>query len=141
MITAVDSSVLWSLLKGEPSAAGWLGLLQAAAREGPLVVCPVVFAELSPGVPQQAMLEEVLRQWDMSYDAISPAAAFLAGQTFLRYRQVGGPREHLVPDFLIAAHAQTQAGRLAAVDRGYLRRWFPGLSLLKPAADSSPFSP
>ncbi len=46
------------------------------------------------------------------------------------YRKAGGPREHLVPDFLIAAHAQIQANRLAAVDRGYLRTWFPELELL-----------
>ena len=30
---------------------------------------------------------------------------------------------------LIAAHARTQADRLAAIDRGYLRRWFPDLKL------------
>lgn len=52
--------------------------------------------------------------------------------TFRRYRQAGGPRQHLIPDFIIAAHAVTQAGRLAAADRGYLRRWFPGLVLLQP---------
>ena len=40
-------------------------------------------------------------------------------------------REHLVPDFLIGAHAQRQADQIAAIDRGYLRRYFPRLRILK----------
>jgi predicted nucleic acid-binding protein len=38
----------------------------------------------------------------------------------------------MVPDFLIGAHASLQADRLAAADRGYLRRYFPTLRLLHP---------
>lgn len=51
---------------------------------------------------------------------------------FLRYRREGGPRHYLIPDFLVAAHARIQADRLAATDRGYLRRYFPSLALLSP---------
>jgi len=66
------------------------------------------------------------------YDPIQAEAAYLAGQTFLRYRREGGPRQHLIPDFLIAAYASVQADRLAAEDRGYLRRYFDSLPLLSP---------
>ena len=132
MITALDSSVLWAIIKKEPGHAEWLEVLLKAASEGPLIISPVAFAELSPSTADAASLSSFLEQLSISYDPISPAAAHLAGLTFKRYRQAGGPRQHLVPDFLIAAHAETQANRLAAIDRGYLRKWFPGLRLLEP---------
>ncbi|MFO1492235.1 MAG: type II toxin-antitoxin system VapC family toxin [Kiritimatiellia bacterium] len=133
MITAVDSSVLWLLTKREDGWEAWAHCLQSASAEGQLVLCPVVFAELAPSVARPAELLRLLDLLQIRYDEFRPESAFLAGQTFHAYRRAGGPREHLVPDFLIAAHALTQANRLAASDRGYLRRWFPKLRLLAPA--------
>ena len=132
MITALDSSVLWAIIKKEPGHAEWLEVLLKAASEGPLIISPVAFAELAPSTADAASLSSFLEQLSISYDPISPAAAHLAGLTFKHYRQAGGPRQHLVPDFLIAAHAETQANRLAAIDRGYVRKWFPALRLLVP---------
>lgn len=130
MITALDSSVLWAIIKSEPGHEQWLQTLLQAAAEGPLIISPVAFAELSPSTTDAASLMNFLARLAISFEPITPDAAHLAGQTFKRYRQAGGPRQHLVPDFLIAAHAQTQAHRLAAIDRGYLRQWFPHLKLL-----------
>jgi len=132
MITAIDSSVLWAIIKQEAGHDAWLTALLRAAYEGPLILCPVVFAELAPSTSTAAELTDFLTRLSISYSPITPAAAHLAGQTFKNYRQAGGPRQHLVPDFLIAAHAQVQANRIAAIDRGYLRQWFPGLRLLLP---------
>ena len=132
MITAIDSSVLWAILKQEPGWEAWEMTLLQAATEGPLVICPFAFAELAPSVPGIAALQGFLGALSITFDEISPAAAFASGQTFKRYRKAGGPRQHLVPDFVIAAHAEVQADRLAGIDRGYLRKWFPKLSLLKP---------
>jgi predicted nucleic acid-binding protein len=133
MITALDSSVLWAIIRREPGHESWLQALLRAGIEGRLVISPIAFAELAPSTPDDPALSTFLGQLGIAYDPISPAAAFLAGQTFKCYRQAGGPRQHLVPDFVIAAHAQIQANRLAAIDRGYLRKWFPELRLLPPA--------
>lgn len=132
MTTALDSSVLWAIIREEPGHEHWLQVLMQAASEGPLLIGPIAFAELAPSTADEAELLALLARLAIGYDPIAPAAAHLAGLTFKRYRKAGGPRQHLVPDFLIAAHAQTQAHRLAAIDRGYLRKWFPKLQLLTP---------
>jgi hypothetical protein len=72
----------------------------------------------------------VLDDMGLRLHNISLSAACEAGRIFRAYREQGGPREFLIPDFLIAAHAQVDCHRLAAADRGYLRTYFPGLTLL-----------
>ena len=132
MTTALDSSVLWAIIRQEPGHEHWLQVLMQAASEGPLLISPIAFAELAPSTTDETGLLAFLALLAIAYDPITPAAAHLAGRTFKHYRKAGGPRQHLVPDFLIAAHAQTQAHRLAAIDRGYLGKWFPKLQLLTP---------
>ena len=45
MITAVDTSVLVAIAKGEAEARRWTDLLAAARADGDLVICDVVAAE------------------------------------------------------------------------------------------------
>ncbi len=132
MKTAVDTSVLLAIRAKEPGYELWQEALQNAAEAGQLCICPVVFAELSPGSTSSARLLEQMELLAIAYEDFSPESAHLAGCIHWKYRREGGPREHLVPDFLIAAHAQVQCDRLAAIDRGYLRRYFPRLRLLSP---------
>jgi len=129
--TAIDTSVLVAVFNEEPDGRSWLDRLIQARREGLLVICDVVYAELAPAFEAEAHLQEALRKLGVSFESISPSSAWQAGQSFRRYRDAGGPHEHLVSDFLVAAHAQIQADRLATVDRGYLRGYFAGLPLLQ----------
>ena len=132
MRTAIDSSVLLVIFNDEPGAKSWLDVLMQARREGSLVMRDVVYAEIAAAFRTEADLQEALRRLGAIFDRPSPAASWRAGMTFHSYRDAGGPREHLIPDFLIAAHALAQADRLAVVDRGYLRQYFADLPLLQP---------
>lgn len=133
MRTAIDSSVLWSVFKGESDAEMWIELMISARAESTLVVCEVVFAELAPLFSSSSELEARLESLGIEFDPIQPTSAFMAGEIFKEYRRQGGPRAHLIPDFLIGSHALNQAGSLAAHDRGYLRRYFPALRILTPS--------
>ena len=133
MRTALDSSVLILLYRKQAGWERWRDLLHAASLEGSLIVSPVAFAEYSVAYPTLESARADLERLHIFYDPIAPDSAYLAGQIFLCYRREGGPRQHLIPDFLIAAHAALQADRLAATDRGYLRRYFADLQLLTPA--------
>ncbi len=130
MRLALDTSVLLTIFNQEPGAEDWMEALIQARRQGQLVLCEVVYAELAPAFGTRTELEKVLDDLGARLDPIETEAAWLAGQIFKRYRKEGGPRQHLIPDFLIAAHAQVQDDQLAARDRGYLRRYFPDLALL-----------
>ena len=122
MITALDSSVIWAIVKHEP---GHDLVMQT-------VISPIAFAELAPSSPDASSLQDFLGRLDILFDPISAEAAHLAGSTFKLYRQAGGPRQQILPDFIIAAHAKIQANRLAALDKGYFRKWFPDLPILTP---------
>lgn len=133
MRTALDSSALILLARKQAGWEVWRDRLQSASEEGPLLISPVAFAEYSIAYPSKDSAQADLDRLHIVYDPITPVAAYLAGQIFLRYRREGGPRRHLIPDFIIAAHAVTQADRIAALDRGYLRTYFPDLPLLAPS--------
>ncbi len=133
MKTAIDTSALLAIFKAEATAEAWLNVLIDARRAGRLVICDVVYAELTPLFDSANALQATLNRLGIVYEPVTEAAAWRAGDTFRAYRKAGGPREHLIPDFLVGAHALVQADRLAAVDRGYLRKYFSKLKLLKPA--------
>jgi predicted nucleic acid-binding protein len=120
MRTAVDTSVLIAIAKGEPDA------------EGELVICDVVASEFFAVLLDEQRFTESLQALGLTFDPTTLKSAQVAGRIFKEFWREGGPREHLVPDFLIGAHAQQQADRIAAIDRGYLRRYFPRLKILKP---------
>jgi predicted nucleic acid-binding protein len=132
VITAVDTSVLIALYKGEAGSEAWLEVLQSQSKLGRLIVCEVVTAEVAALVHDDQETIAFFRDLGIDYEPSRTSTALLTGRIFHAYRRAGGPREHLIPDFLIGAHALLQADQLAAADRGYLRRYFPKLRVIAP---------
>ena len=131
---AVDTSVLLAIFKGEPKGEDWLECLQSTAETATLLVSSVVFAEIRSFFSSEDACRKTLRSIHLRHSPFTEEASLLAGKLFRTYRHQGGPRKTILPDFLVAAHAATQADSLATEDRGYLRRYFPALRLLTPDA-------
>ncbi len=132
MVTAVDTSVLLDVLLDDPKHVSTsLVALRRAAAEGSLVISETSLAEVVP-VLKPEDLQKFLADWKLTFIPSTQSVAVLAGEMFRTYLERGGKRGRVVPDFLIAAHAQQLADRLLARDRGYYRDYFNQLNLWDP---------
>ena len=132
MKTAVDTSVLFDIVKGAPSAAAAQTALEAALAQGSLTVCAVVVAELGRYFPDEQDLIEFLAACQIDHDPLSLQSALVAARIMRGYAKNKGPRERVAPDFLIGAHAIEQANALLTTDAGFYRHYFKGLKVMAP---------
>jgi predicted nucleic acid-binding protein len=131
--SAVDTSVLLDVFsRSSLFLAPSRQALRIAVAEGSLIACDIVWAETRAHFPSQSAFEEAMSALGVEFESCDARAASLAGEAWKRYRQVGGPRATLVPDFLVAAHALVGADRLLTRDRGFTRRYFRNLKILDP---------
>ena len=129
MITAVDTSVLLDIFRAdEQHGPESQDRLKTAYDAGAVVICDIVYAELVPAFGDQALLDDTLRRINTSSSPITTDIAFEAGLRWQRYRQAGGPRERIITDFLIGAHALSAADNFLTRDRGFYSSYFPELS-------------
>ena len=128
MITAVDTSVLLDVfLADEQHGPQSKALLRNAYDRGAILVCDVVYAELAPAFADRATLDRALREISATTSPIDTDIAYEAGQRWSRYRQAGGPRDRIITDFLIGAHAVVKAETFLTRDRGFYETYFPEL--------------
>jgi predicted nucleic acid-binding protein len=131
-VIAVDTSALLSIFKGESEGKAWLDLLYTLSRTKSLIVSTIVLGEIRSFFPNDTVCINAIESLDLRVSDLDQDSSLLAGKIFREYRAKGGPRSTILPDFLVAAHAVTQADALATFDRGYLRAYFPKIRLLQP---------
>ena len=129
----VDSNVLLDVATADPEWSAWSShALELAANEAPLVINPLVYAEVSIRFSRIEDLESALPSHLYRREPLPFEAAFLAGKAFLRYRRRGGRRMSPLPDFYIGAHAAVADLRLLTRDGRRYRTYFPTVELISP---------
>ena len=131
--TLVDSNVILDILTEDPDWLDWsASALAQQADAGPLVVNPVIYAEVAARFERIEDLEEALPVEYYRRDPLPWEAAFLAGRCFVRYRRAGGQRRSPLPDFYIGAHALVAGLTLLTRDARRYRTYFPKLRVIAP---------
>jgi len=133
MATLVDSNVLIDVIEeglawSERSAA----TLERVGAIGPVVINPVIYAEVSVRYEDTDELDLDLPVDLFQREQLPWAAAFLAGKAFAEYRRRGGRRQSPLPDFFIGAHAAVTGMRLLTRDANRYRSYFPTVDLIVP---------
>ena len=128
MITSVDTNVLFDLFQSRaPHHSQSSDWLREAYNAGAIIVCDVVYAELVPRFGDRPSLDDALRGIGAALSPINSAMAYEAGLRWKRYRAAGGPRDRIITDFLIGAHAAAAADVFLTRDRGFFSTYFPEL--------------
>ena len=128
MITAVDTNVLLDILiPSDRHGPQSKERLAAAYDAGAIIVSDIVYAELVPSSRDRTALDGALLELGIVLSPIDSSIAYEAGQRWKRYRAAGGPRERIITDFLIGAHALATSDTFLTRDRGFFSTYFPEL--------------
>jgi predicted nucleic acid-binding protein len=131
--TLVDSNVIIDLFDDESEWRDWSdAMLTLCATRGPLVINPIVYAEVSAGFDSPEDVEAALPEAFVRREALPWPAAFLAGRAFVQYRRLGGKTSAPLPDFYIGAHAAVAGHALLTRDARRYRYYFPRLTIIAP---------
>lgn len=131
--TLVDSNVILDVVTDDPTwSERSRRALARAADEGGLAINPLVYAEVSVGYRRIEELDGALPPDTFQRLPLPWAAAFLAGECFVRYRRAGGTRRSPLPDFYIGAHAAIEGMTLLTRDARRYRTYLPRLVVVTP---------
>ena len=129
----VDSCVLLDLIDRDPAWEQWsAGQIAAQSLVDELFVNPIVYAEIAARYAASADVDRILDAAGLRFMGIPREAAFFAAKAYQQYRQRGGTRTSLLPDFFIGAHAAVLGCPLLTRDVRRFASYFPMIPLIAP---------
>jgi len=128
-----DTNVLLDIATADPIWLPWSeAQFQTAIALGPILVNPIIYAELAPAFATLADLDRWLDSAIFQRLSLPYAAGWLAAQAFVKYRRAGGTKNSPLPDFYIGAQAAAEGLTLVTRDATRYRNYFPTVSLIAP---------
>ncbi len=129
----IDTNIIIDLLGTyETTIASWSRRLYATVSgDEPLACNHIVLAEVAAGAERPADLLLDLERMRIEVLALTDDVALAAGRAYKEHRRRGGKRERVLPDFLIAGHAEALGAVLMTRDRR-IATYFPDLTLITP---------
>jgi predicted nucleic acid-binding protein len=130
----VDSNILLDIATNDLKWYAWSSsALAECAEHSPLIINPIVYAEVSIGYATIEALNAALPSSIYQRAPLPWESGFLAGKCFLAYRRRGGTRSTPLPDFYIGAHAAIENLALLTRDMERYQTYFPRIELLAPS--------
>lgn len=134
MITAIDSNILLDIIRpNEDFYDAAVRAMENGLATGSLVICDVVYAEVSVHFTSQTECDAFLEDASIRVEPLGREASFRAGRAWRAYRRRGGKRDRILPDFLVGAHAEVQASQFITRDRRFYSDSFPALKIVDPS--------
>ncbi len=129
----VDSNIIFDLLDNDPQWCLWSGAqIQRCVQLDKIAINAMIYAELSPRYRSEAKVDKLLKELMLDFVEIPRSAAFLAGKAHLLYRQRGGAKTSVLPDFFIGAHATVLGCPILTRDTRRYAAYFPTVPLIAP---------
>jgi predicted nucleic acid-binding protein len=102
----VDSNIILDIFLDDPNWADWSeSALANYSVYTTLYINSIVYTEVSIGFEKIEEVEAALHKGGFQMVEIPKEALFLAGKTYLRYREGRGNKSSPLPDFYIGAQA------------------------------------
>jgi hypothetical protein len=129
----VDTNVLVDVLQNDPQWAEWsIAQMRAQAKLHVLAINPVIYAEMSLSFSTLEALDDVVLTMALEMREIPRPALFLAAKAYSQYRQRGGSKGQVLPDFFIGAHGAVEGWPLLTRDASRFKTYFPTLEVMTP---------
>jgi hypothetical protein len=129
----IDSNVLLDIATADPKWVAWSSQqIQQATTTSPVLINPIIYAELAPAFKSRHELDGWLDPTLFQRLPLPYEAGFRAAQAFVQYRKKGGNKTAPLPDFYIGAHAEVEQHTLITRDPARYRTYFPRVTIVSP---------